>query len=84
MNASPAFVIVARPPQVRACELPARRAAIEPGLAQHYCELGRFESTVTGWPGGFIVLGLKERLGPASREACGKRSAFPAAESAGR
>ena len=83
MNASPAFVIVARPPQVRACELPARRAAIEPRLAQHYCELGRFESTVTGWPGGFIVLGLKERLGPASREACGKRSAFPAAEPAG-
>ena len=83
MNASPAFVIVARPPQVRACELPSRRAAIEPRLAQHYCELGRFESTVTGWPGGFIVLGLKERLGPASREACGKRSRIPGGRTSG-
>ncbi len=74
MNAKPAFVIVAAPPLVRVCEVPGRRAAIDARLAQDYCELGRFESTVTGWPGHFLVFGLKERMPPASQEACGAAS----------
>jgi 4-amino-4-deoxy-L-arabinose transferase-like glycosyltransferase len=76
MKTSPAFVLVADPPLIRVCEVPERREGIEARLSLDYCELGRFESTVTGWPGDFVLFGLKKRIRSVAIETCGKRAAF--------
>jgi 4-amino-4-deoxy-L-arabinose transferase-like glycosyltransferase len=62
IRSRPAFVVVADPPYVRVCEDKNRRDALKAALAEDYCALGRFDSAVTGWPGSFIVFGLKARL----------------------
>ncbi len=70
MKSKPAFVIMADPPHVRVCEQKSRRAAVEAELSRNYCALGRFESSVTGWAGSFIVFGLKERLDTDAKRTC--------------
>ena len=64
MKTKPAFVVLADPPVALRCEEPSRREAIQAQLAQDYCELGRFDSSATAWPGSFTVYGLKERRAP--------------------
>jgi 4-amino-4-deoxy-L-arabinose transferase-like glycosyltransferase len=73
MDSKPAFIVMANPPVSLFCEEPGRREAVKARLAKDYCELGRFDSSVTAWAGTFTVFGLKERLGAVSRERCGKR-----------
>ncbi len=58
----PIFVVVSNPPIIRVCEPSGRRATLKSRLANDYCALGQFESSVTGWPGAFTVFGLKSRL----------------------
>jgi hypothetical protein len=72
MESKPAFVVLASPQLSLLCEVPGRRESVKARLSQDYCELGRFESSVTAWPGPFTVYGLKERLAAGTREACGK------------
>jgi len=79
MKNQPAFVIVADPPHVRVCEQKSRRMSLEAELARNYCPLGRFESSVTGWPGSFIVFGLKTRADAASTELCSRGLRSPPA-----
>lgn len=78
ITSKPAFVVLADPPVAVACEQPSRREAIEARLAQDYCELGHFESSVTGWPGPFTVFGLRGRANAAARDHCSKRQLSPA------
>ncbi len=61
MERKPAFVVLADAPVTLPCENPGRRASIEARLAQDYCALGNFESSITDWPGSFTVYGLKAR-----------------------
>jgi 4-amino-4-deoxy-L-arabinose transferase-like glycosyltransferase len=70
MESKPAFVVIANPPVSLFCEVPGRREALKARLSQDYCELGRFESTVTSWPGTFTVYGLYARLGAETRKRC--------------
>jgi len=61
MNESPAFIVAAGTPGGLNCENRSLRKAIEGKLAQDYCPLGHFGSSVTGWPGSFTLFGLKAR-----------------------
>ena len=72
MESKPAFAVLAGPALTLLCEVPGRRQAVEARLSQDYCALGRFESSVTAWPGPFTVYGLNERLGASTRERCRK------------
>ncbi|MFY9639747.1 MAG: glycosyltransferase family 39 protein [Rhodomicrobium sp.] len=74
MRSKPAFVVLGDPPVAVQCEEPSRREAIAERLARDYCEVGHFESSVTGWPGSFAVFKLKERASPAAPDRCAKRS----------
>jgi len=73
IGSNPAFVVMADAPVTVPCENRGRRAAVEARLAQDYCVLGRFESSITDWPGPFTVFGLKERRGTGSA-ACASSS----------
>jgi hypothetical protein len=70
LKSRPAFVVLADPPVALQCEQPGRRQAIRRLLAADYCELGRFDSSATAWPGPFTVFGLKERLSASSAASC--------------
>jgi hypothetical protein len=75
IQSNPAFVVMADPPVAVACEERSRREMIEARLQKDYCVLGRFESSVTGWPGPFTVYGLKARINGGAAD-CSKRTVF--------
>ncbi len=64
LQSRPAFIVAANPPYARPCEIPGRRLQLDGALSRDYCQVGRFDSTLTGGgSGSLLVFGLRERAG---------------------